>query len=164
MRSWRAVPLRLDLDHFVDLDMDRDLAADVHRLLAELGSAESPDACRAPSGECSPALDVCDTGDAFEIVLEAPGLSVNDLRILARDTVVVIAGVKRSPACADADRVRFHLAERTFGHFARVARLDAAADIGRAEAMLSSGLLRLVIPKVDDRRGRDVSIPIAYRR
>jgi HSP20 family protein len=147
-----------------DVETDRSLAADVRRLLADLGSAESPDACRVPTGECAPPLDVYETDGAFAIEMEAPGLSIDDLRILARDSVVVIAGVKRPPACADADRVRFHLAERAFGHFARVARLDAAVDIARAEATLSSGLLRLVVPKVDERRGRDVSIPIAYRR
>jgi HSP20 family molecular chaperone IbpA len=54
----------------------------------------------------------------------------------------------------------FHLAERTFGRFARAVRISGAVDAGRARATLQTGELRVVIPRIDERRGQEIRIPI----
>jgi HSP20 family protein len=54
----------------------------------------------------------------------------------------------------------FHLVERGLGRFARSVRLMAACDAGRAEATLENGELRVRLPKIVDRRGRGIRIPI----
>ena len=54
----------------------------------------------------------------------------------------------------------FHVAERTFGRFARGVRLTGAFDVGRADARLRAGELRVTLPRIDERRGRERRIPV----
>jgi HSP20 family molecular chaperone IbpA len=61
--------------------------------------------------------------------------------------------------CTDCNPA-FHVAERTFGRFGRAITLDGAFDTDRATATLAGGELRLVLPRLDDRRGRQVRIPV----
>jgi len=112
----------------------------------------------AQSGECSPPLDVFETDQSVDIVMDLPGVSAEAVRVVARGQTVLIAGQKASR------RVRsessFHLVERGYGRFARAVRLTSACDTGRASASLSHGELRISIPRVADRRGRTIRIAV----
>ena len=59
-----------------------------------------------------------------------------------------------------APQVRFHLAERSFGAFARAVRVTGAFDGGRARAVVANGVLRVVLPRIEDRRGQLRHIPV----
>jgi HSP20 family molecular chaperone IbpA len=72
----------------------------------------------------------------------------------------VIAGRKLPGTCVDQEAA-FHLAERSFGRFARAVRLAGAFDAGNASATLQGGELRIVLPRIDERRGREIHILIA---
>jgi HSP20 family protein len=111
------------------------------------------------AGECSPPIDVLETAAGIEIVMDLPGVSANTLRVLfSRDTIVV-AGRKLPGVCVHQEAA-FHLAERSFGRFARAVRLTGAFDAGNASATLEGGELRIVLPRVDERRGREIHIRI----
>lgn len=134
----------------------RDLADDVRRVFEEL---ERDAACRTASGECVPAVDVLETADSVQIVVDLPGVSPDAVRILIRGGTVLIAGGKEPTACASS-KATFHLVERGFGRFARVVRLAGAFDASHAEATMHAGELRLVIPRIAERRGAEIAVPI----
>jgi HSP20 family protein len=138
---------------------DPGLAADVRRLLAEL--IDELDWPASPS-ECTPPLDLIDTGEAYELVLDIPGVSLADLRVLVKHDLVVILGEKRPSACGPSAGARFHLAERAFGRFARAVRLRTAIDGTHVQASLKAGELHLTVPKVPDRRARDIVVTIVH--
>jgi HSP20 family molecular chaperone IbpA len=71
----------------------------------------------------------------------------------------MIAGQK-TPAPCQHHEAAFHLAERGFGRFARAVRIEGAFDPGRASASLAAGELRISIPRIDDRRGKEIRIPV----
>jgi HSP20 family molecular chaperone IbpA len=73
--------------------------------------------------------------------------------------VVAVGGRKLPPGCEHGDAA-FHLAERAFGGFARAVRLNGAFDAGRATATLAAGELRIVLPRIEERRGRELRIPV----
>ena len=114
------------------------------------------------SAECSPALDVYETDDAFEIAMDLPGVDINAVRIVAKGNAVLIAGEK-TPRRGRGD-TSFHLVERAYGRFARVARLTKPCDSSRARATFVNGELMISLPKIADRRGRTTSIPITDAR
>ena len=58
----------------------------------------------------------------------------------------------------------FHLVERGYGRFARVARLTKPCDSSQARATLVDGELRISLPKIADRRGRAATIQVAGAR
>ncbi len=109
--------------------------------------------------EYRPLLDVIETADAIEIVADLPGVTKSSLKVVYTRGSLVVAGRKSPRACHHRDAT-FHLAERTFGRFACVVRLAAAVDGARARARLAAGQLHVVLPRLEDRRGRDVTIAI----
>ena len=134
----------------------RDLGDELRRLFDLLnGEAQ---AAGAP-GECNPPLDVFESEAAIELVMDLPGVDRDHLQVLFARGTLLVAGTKRPAACSD-ESATFHLAERAFGRFARAVRITGAVDAGRARATLSSGELRIVFPRIEDRRGREIRIPI----
>jgi HSP20 family protein len=128
-----------------------DFAEDLRRLSSELG----PDAL---TGDCSPAIDVYETDDSVEISVDLPGVDPAAVRVVIKREDVLIVGEKAARrGLRDAT---FHLVERDFGRFARTVRLGHPCDGGRARATIADGELRLSVPKVADRRGRSIPVPV----
>jgi HSP20 family protein len=134
----------------------RDLADDVRRVFEEL---ERQSGAGSVSGECVPAVDVVETADAIQIVVDLPGVRAESVRVLVKGNTILIAGEKPPAACPARD-ASFHLVERGFGRFARVIRLAGAFDASRAQATLRAGELRLALPRIEDRRGRGIPVPV----
>jgi len=136
-----------------------DLGDEVARLFEDLDRARPLDQRLLP-GAFSPTLDAVETADAIEIVVDVPGIPPDDLRVLVRGTVVIIAGGKLPPNRAERARASFHMVERDFGRFARAIRLSGAFDATGTTATLSGGELRVRVPRLDERRGRGVLVPV----
>jgi HSP20 family protein len=134
-----------------------DLSDEVREIFEEL-AATLPNEQRATSGECHPALDVVETDEAVEIVMDVAGIAPEAVRVVFRAGVVLIAGEKAPPA-SRAPRT-FHLVEREFGRFARGVRVNGAFDVQAGRATVRDGELTIVLPKRADRRGRSHRIPI----
>ncbi len=132
----------------------RELADEVRRLFDDLSRARQF-TCH---GECSPVLDVVETAEAIEIGMDLPGVAPEAVRVLIKSGTVLIAGEK-PPAPPDRDTT-FHVVERASGRFARAIRVGLAVDAARARATLRAGELRLVIPKISERRGREIDVPV----
>ena len=128
------------------------------RLLLDALDRDVPGAAQL-SAECRPALDIMETTDATEVVVDVPGVRAESLRVAIRANTVMIVGAKLVPAAPA--NARFHLAERTYGRFARAVRITGAFDANRAKAIVENGLLRIVLPRIEDRRGRLVHIQVA---
>ena len=134
-----------------------ELADDIERLFADLESGS----LTCPLGECRPALDVVETDEHIQIILDVPGVDRASLRVMLKSGLLVIAGHK--PRSDEDLRAlpHFHLVERVFGRFARVVRLSGAFDGARASARLEAGELRVSLPKIHDRRGQPILIAIS---
>lgn len=137
----------------------RDLTDEVERLFEDL-DRRAGGARRTPTGHCVPALDIQETSETVEVIVDLPGAGPETLRVLLKKGVLVIAGEKPSPYGFERGEGSFHLVERGFGRFARAVRLEGAVDGARARAILDRGELRVVVPKIDDRRGREILIPV----
>ena len=139
--------------HSVELG---DLADEVKRLLKDLGAGTT---ARGTAGDCVPPLDVIETDEAVQVLLDVPGISASDVRVLLKGPVVLIVGVKRvagpGPGVGG-----YHLVERGSGRFARAVRLTGAFDGGRVRAALAGGELRVTLPKLAERRGGAQDVPV----
>lgn len=136
-----------------------DVSADVRRLFDEL-ARQRPDRRPPMGGECVPLLDVFETQEAIEVVVDVPGVPAGNLRVVVKAGVVIVAGEKDRPDPAERRPASFHLVERDFGRFARAVRVHVAIDAARATATLTDGELRVRLPKIADRRGRAVPIAV----
>jgi HSP20 family protein len=138
---------------FFDL---RDAGEDLQRRLGlldrELATGQS-----APAD--SPPMDVLETASGLEIVLDLPGIDAQAVAVAYKDGALVVTGNKRPTRCQHGPAA-FHLAERSFGRFARAVKLNGAYDASRAVATLAAGELRILLPRVEERRGQPIRIRI----
>jgi HSP20 family protein len=109
------------------------------------------------AGECSPSMDVLETAATIEILVDLPGVQADALNVVISKGVLIVAGEKLPARCAHHEAA-FHLVERGFGRFARGVRLAGAFDGSRATATLSAGELRIVLPRIEERRGKPLRI------
>ena len=143
---------------FIPTGESRELTDDVRELFADL-AAHLEHAQRAYSGECHPSLDVRETADAVEVIVDVSGIPSEAVRVLFRGGVVIVAGEK-APIPGTEEQT-YHLVEREFGRFARAVRVSGSFDIQRAHATVRHGELTVVLPKLMDRRGRAHRIPVS---
>jgi HSP20 family protein len=141
------------------MDQPVDLGSDVQRLLEDL-ARRRPDRRQLVAGECMPVVDVFETEKTVEIVLDLPGVGADAIRILFKAGVLLIVGEKERPDMSKRGPASFHLVERDFGRFARAVRINAAIDGAQARARLANGELRVVLPRIAERRGAGLLVPI----
>ena len=134
-----------------------DFAEDLLRLFREL-EQKRPAGIGPVLGECSPNLDVRETDEGIEITVDLPGVEPSAVGVIVKNGAVLIAGEKAPRHWQQG--ARFHLVERAFGRFARTVQFTVACDAGRAQAVLRDGQLRVMIPRIKERRGRLITVPI----
>ncbi len=132
------------------------LQEELDRAIAAAGElAEGGD----PASALAPAMDVLETGGAVVVLLEAPGLTAADLEIECAGNRLTVRGRRPEPE-PPGGPVRFHCLECGRGDFQRVVELAGALDTHGARARLADGLLRIEIPRIEDRRRRPRLIEI----
>ena len=146
---------------FIPSGEARELADDVRELFADLAAHLTHDQ-RAYSGECHPTLDVFETDEAVEVVVDVSGIPPEALRVLFRADTLLVAGEKAAPPASEEQS--FHLVEREFGRFARAVRLTGAFNVPLARASVDNGELTIVLPKRTDRRGQSHRIAVTSGR
>ena len=104
-----------------------------------------------------PPMDVVERPDGLEVILDLAGVDAN-VRVAVKAGNLVITGDKRPHRCASG--AAFHVAERTFGPFSRTIPLRLAFDAATIKATLTRGELRIAVPRIEERRGREIDIPI----
>lgn len=133
------------------------LAEEVRRLFEELDRQHQATQ-RGLAGICTPSMDVIERQDRIDILMDVPGVEADDLRVLFKDGTLVIAGCKWPAGSAASHGSAYHLVERNFGRFVRVAQLSAAVDVAACRATLHRGELQLSLPKLNG--GRETLIPV----
>ncbi len=138
----------------------RELAEEIGRLFEDIARSVGR---RIAPGETTPAIDVLETDLSVEIEMDLPGVRAEELRVVIKNGVVIIAGEKLPQDSGQRAEGSFHLVERGFGHFARAVRLTGAFDGHAARATLRDGELRIEIPKIRERRGGEITVPIVQQ-
>lgn len=131
------------------------LRAELDRLIHEVLAASET----ASPGGWVPATDVVDVGNAMLIQVEVAGVAAADLRVEVEGATVRIVG-KRKLTFPKSSRIRFHCLERQEGGFVRQVELFEPVNVGKARVRLAHGLLTVELPKVEERRKRQLLLPI----
>ena len=127
-------------------------------LLQEAAAAQTP----ATAGTWSPAVDVCETTKAIKVRIELPGVPAAQIRVGLNGNQLRVCGDKKKRT-ARQRIVSHHCSERIYGHFERVVPIRWPIDVNGATAELSKGILLVSLPKLKERRGSEVSIPVTEK-
>jgi HSP20 family protein len=114
-------------------------------------------------GTWLPNVDLCETNELYTVRVELPGVDLKDISLTIRDAVVRVSGVKREPNVSQ-KLLCYYCLERRYGKFLREINLESVVDARRATAELDNGVLIVELPKLVERRGRVLEIPIVRKK
>jgi HSP20 family protein len=132
------------------------LQEEVNRIFAEVLSHLK----RGASGEYTynPCLDVVETADRIMIILEAPGVAPENVSVHLTGRWVIIEGEKPAPPAEGSPR--FLCLERAHGKFYKAVPLLVPFNRQEGRAVLENGFLKVVFPKVPERRKRTITLNV----
>jgi HSP20 family protein len=110
-------------------------------------------------GTWAPNVDLCETAGTVVVRVELPGVDPGDVILTMRDSVLRLQGIKREPAVSHR-LLCYYCVERRYGRFSREIRIHSVVNPQRARAHLKNGILTLEMPKLAERRGKPLEIPI----
>ncbi len=91
-----------------------------------------------------PAADVIETGDAYLVVLEIPGVPDDEIVVAVHPDALVVSGRRR---CPEFEGARYHTAEIRNGPFRFDLALPADVDLETVDASVDRGLMRICMRK-----------------
>jgi HSP20 family protein len=107
----------------------------------------------------SPAAEASGGETAYDISMELPGVTDEDIDLSVEDGVVTIRGEKKTQSERKGDT--WYFSERQYGAFRRSFRLPADADSSKASAKMKDGVLHVTVPKLSPKEAsaaRKISI------
>ena len=105
-----------------------------------------------------PAADIYEREDALVVVADVPGASEKDLDISVENRVLTIHAPVNTQRPEGYGLV---YSEYEPGHYRRAFALTDDVDVGRIEASLRDGVLRIVLPKSETARPKKIQITTA---
>jgi HSP20 family protein len=105
-----------------------------------------------------PAVDVAELDDRYEVKLELPGVSKEDVKISLQDDLLTVHGEKKQEK--ESKGKNFHRVERSYGSFRRTFTLPARVKADRVEAAFADGVLTVVLPKAEEARRKQIDVKV----
>lgn len=104
-------------------------------------------------------VDAYATGDDVVILAAVPGVAASEIDITIEKNTVTISGAIPSVAKSDqAKEASWYLHELPSGAFRRSLTLPIEVDAAKAEASFENGVLRLVLPKAEAAKPRQIQV------
>ena len=111
-----------------------------------------------------PALNVGTSAEALEIYAFAPGIDPKSIDVSVEKGILAISGERpangNAPAAKSGER-NVYASERFAGKFRRVIALPEDAEPSRVEATYRNGVLKVVVPKRESSKPRQIPVSSA---
>ncbi len=95
-----------------------------------------------------PAVNISENKDDYKIELAAPGLNKNDFKINLENDVLTISSEKEENTEEKDEQVMRR--EFNYSKFSRSFTLPETVDVDKIKASFKDGVLKLVLPKMDE--------------
>ena len=131
----------------------RSLKSDIDRVFRDFDHVGFPvfprhgDFSRGDAG-LYPSVDVVDSDESVEVVVDLPGVDADDLDIQATGSTLVIKGEKKAEY--DREERNLQIVERAFGSFIRAIPFAFQIDQDGVDASFDNGVLTITVAKPDE--------------
>ena len=103
-----------------------------------------------------PTLDLAETTTGYQVALDLPGLSREDVTLTFEDGILKISGERTLPQ--QGTDPQYHRLERWQGRFFRRLRFGEGINQDGIEARFTDGVLNVFVPKAEERQPRRIAI------
>jgi HSP20 family protein len=93
-------------------------------------------------------VDIRDTAEALDFIIDVPGLEKDDVKVQVKDGVLSIHGERKDEKEEKTDTSYYR--ERSFGKFSRHFNLPPNIDPASVAADVKKGVMTIHVPKVED--------------
>lgn len=104
----------------------------------------------------TPAVDIRETEEAYEVTAELPGMKKDDVEITLENNLLRLSGERNFEK--DTSKENYHRMERVYGSFSRAFSLPQRVDSENVTAAFTDGILTVTIPKADEAKPRKIDI------
>ncbi len=112
-------------------------------------------------GDWFPNADVYETEEDLVVKFEVPGVSLKDVSLAINGNNLILRGEKKRTESSKG--AKYQCMERGFGKFKRVVHISSPVNTHKATTELLEGVLKVTFPRVPNRRGEEMPIPIEDR-
>jgi HSP20 family protein len=105
-----------------------------------------------------PLADVAETGDAYTVTVEVPGIRKEDIQLSVQENILSLRVTKQSEK--DEDGRKYRHVERFYGTFERHFPFSSSIDPEHVKASYSDGVLEIVLAKAENARKREIAIAV----
>lgn len=109
-------------------------------------------------GSWQPSVDIYETDSAIMIEAELPGVRLEDIQIEVENNILSLKGERREEKEISGEK--YYRRERVVGRFHRAFTLPVDSNHDAIKANFQNGLLRLEIPKPEEKKPRKVAIQV----
>jgi len=107
-------------------------------------------------GDWVPFIDVHETGDAFDVKAELPGVRKDDVSVSVDNGVLTIRGEKKT----ENEDKKAHRFECAYGSFVRSFTLPQSIKAEKVVAEYKDGVLNMTIPKAEEAKPKQIEVKV----
>ena len=108
------------------------------------------------SADFSPACDLSETADSYQVRMDVPGIKPDDITVQVSGDSVRISG-ERKEEKEEKDKT-YHRIERRSGSFCETLRLPGGVADDKVQAEFHDGVLTVTLPKSEMTKSRTVKV------
>ena len=105
-----------------------------------------------------PAVDITENDDAYNVQVELPGLTKDDVKISFRDDVLMVSGEKKYEEKDESKN--YHHFERRYGKFERAFRINSDIIVDKIDANFKDGVLMINLPKAEIAKPKEIEVKV----
>lgn len=128
----------------------------------------SPSFLGSNTGLANPSLDLNETADAYQVEVDVPGYTMDQINVQFQDNVLTLSAEHpekvtektegNGGAKGNEGVGRYHIVERTRGSFSRSIKFPVPVDAVNVKAAMKHGVLTVTIPKGAAARAQKIKI------
>jgi HSP20 family protein len=106
----------------------------------------------------TPAVDIAELEDRFQVRMELPGVNKDDVKITLENNILTVRGEKKQEK-EDAGK-NYHRVERSYGAFQRSFTLPVTIKSDRIDAGFKDGILTIALPKSEEAKPKQIEVKV----
>jgi HSP20 family protein len=110
-------------------------------------------------GSWAPAVDIYEHQGNIVLTAELPGVDPKDVDIRVENNLLTLRGERKWSD--EIERENYHRVERSYGSFTRSFTLPNVVDTEKIKADYKDGMLKLVLPKKEEAKPKQITINVA---
>ena len=131
----------------------------MNRMFDESYRGRTSDEDWALGGSWAPAVDIYEHEGNIVLTAELPGVDPREVDIRVENNVLTLRGERRWSD--EIKRESYHRVERAYGSFTRSFTLPNVVDTEKIKADYKDGMLKLILPKKEEAKPKQISINVA---